>query len=129
MNIPVISDLLKGISDNIKGWNDGRVRIKEAKINAEVARYNAQAEIAKQVQQQEGDWDIEALKASQNSWKDEWLTLLLSFPFIGAFIPVVQDYVLIGFKYLDSTPGWYQMSFLGIVAASFGLRWWFKAKK
>lgn len=128
MNIPVISDIINGISDNIKGWNDGRVKINEAKINAEVAKYNAQAELANKVQQQEGDWDVQALKASETSWKDEWLTVLLSAPFIGAFIPVIQDYVIVGFGYLDKTPSWYQMAFLGVVAASFGIRWWFNRK-
>lgn len=128
MNLPIIGDIIDGISENVKGWNEGRIRIKEAKINAEVAKYNAEAQYASQLLKQEGDWDVQALKASETSWKDEWLTMLLSAPFIGAFIPVVQDYVIKGFEYLDRTPDWYQVAFLGVIAASFGIRWWFNRK-
>lgn len=123
-----VKALLSPIAEGFKSWNDGRVKIKEAKINAEVARYNAQAKVAEMVQQQEGDWDIEALRQSQYSWKDEWFTIILSLPFIGAFIPKVQDYVIVGFNYLNETPDWYRLAFLGAVCASFGLRWWFKRK-
>jgi len=128
MGIPIIGDIIEAIAGGVKSWNDGRVRIKEAKINAEIARYNAQAKVAEMAQQQEGSWDMEALRQSQYSWKDEWFTIVLSLPFIGAFIPNVQDYILIGFQYLGQTPDWYRIAFLGAVCASFGLRWWFKRK-
>ena len=128
MNIPIIGDIITGISNGFKSWNDGRVKIKEAKINAEVARWEAQGELAKMVQTQEGSWDMEALRQSQYSWKDEWFTILLSLPFIGSFVPQLQGYVLEGFNILNKTPEWYRWSFLGAVCASFGLRWWFTRK-
>lgn len=128
MSIPVIDGIVNAVSSGFKSWNDGRTRIKEAKIQSEIAKYNAEAETYRMALQAETDWDVAALKASEKSWKDEWLTLLLSAPFIGAFIPTVQDYVMKGFEYLDKTPVWYQWSFLGVVAASFGLRWWFNKK-
>ena len=31
------------------------------------------------------DWDLEAMRATENSWKDEWITLLFSIPLILAF--------------------------------------------
>lgn len=128
MHIPILSDIINAASSGFKSWNDGRVRVKEAKINAEVARYEAQGKITELSLQQEGNWDLEALRQSQYSWKDEWFTILLSIPFIGAFIPNVQEYVLVGFNYLQQTPDWYRWAFLGAVCASFGLRWWFNKK-
>lgn len=128
MNIPIISDLINGVSNVFSSWNDGRVRIKEAKINSEVARYEAEGKRWEMAQTSESNWDMEALRQSQFSWKDEWFTILLSFPFIGAFIPTVQEHVVKGFSYLQATPDWYRLAFLGAVCASFGLRWMFNRK-
>ena len=44
-----------------------------------------EAEIKKKQLTGELDWDIEAIRATQNSWKDEWITLLFSIPLILAF--------------------------------------------
>jgi hypothetical protein len=82
-----------------------------------------EAEIRKKQLTGEIDWDIEAIKATQNSWKDEWITLLFSIPLILAFCgdwgnQIVQD----GFTALEAMPTWYQVSLGGIVSASIGLR-------
>jgi len=82
-----------------------------------------EAEIRKKQLTGEIDWDIEAIKATQNSWKDEWITLLFSIPLILAFTgdwgnQIVQD----GFTALEAMPTWYQVSLGGIVSASIGLR-------
>jgi len=82
-----------------------------------------EAEIKKKQLTGEIDWDIEAIKATQNSWKDEWITLLFSIPLILAFCgdwgnQIVQD----GFTALEAMPTWYQVSLGGIVSASIGLR-------
>ena len=68
------------------------------------------------------DWDLEAIKGSQNSWKDEWLVILFSVPLILAFIPGMEDVVSHGFQQLEQMPEWYQYSLGVIVAASFGVR-------
>lgn len=125
----IIGAFTKPISDGFTAWNDGRVRIKEAKINAQVARYNAEARLAEKEADAERDWDMEALKQQENSWRDEYLTILLSLPLIGSFIPDIQDHVVRGWEYLQKAPLWYQLCFMGVVAATFGLRWWFNRNK
>ena len=59
---------------------------------------------------------------SSTSWKDEYLTLLISIPLIMCFIPSLVPYVREGFAVLDTMPTWYQYTFSVIVAASFGVR-------
>ena len=44
-----------------------------------------EAEIKRKQLTGEIDWDIAAIQATQNSWKDEWITLLFSIPLILAF--------------------------------------------
>ena len=68
------------------------------------------------------DWDLESIKGSHNSWKDEWLVILFSVPLILAFIPGMEGVVANGFAQLDAMPEWYQYSLGVIVAASFGVR-------
>ena len=67
-------------------------------------------------------WDEIAQTNSSTSWKDEYLTLLISIPLIMCFIPSLVPYVREGFAVLDTMPTWYQYTFSVIVAASFGVR-------
>jgi hypothetical protein len=82
-----------------------------------------EAEIRKKQLTGEIDWDIEAIKATQNSWKDEWITLLFSIPLILAFCGDWGNQIVqAGFTALEAMPTWYQVSLGGIVSASIGLR-------
>lgn len=70
----------------------------------------------------EQEWDVAQANNAGNSWKDEWFTIVLSVPMIGAFIPSVVPYIEEGFRVLDSMPDYYK-GFLGAaVAASFGIK-------
>ena len=82
-----------------------------------------EAEIKKKQLTGEIDWDLAAIQATQNSGKDEWITLLFSIPLILAFCgdwgnAIVQA----GFAALETMPTWYQYSLGGIVSASIGIR-------
>jgi len=89
------------------------MKVAEAKAKANVMERQATGEI---------DWDLEAIKGSQNSWKDEWLVILFSIPLILAFIPGGEEIVQNGFAQLEKMPEWYQYSLGVIIAASFGVR-------
>ena len=82
----------------------------------------AEAEVYKQTALQEGNWDKIMAQGSQQSLKDEWLTILFSIPLILAFIPGAEGIVQNGFEQLETMPTWYQYSLGVIVAASFGVR-------
>ncbi len=126
--IPLIGPIIAGITGIGKEWLQGRREIKKAKIGATVARFEAQAEREKHKVDRREDYDLQALKQMQYSWKDEWFVFVFTLPVIGAFIPGIQDHVLIGFEYLEKTPEWYRWIIIGMVAATFGLRWLFGGK-
>lgn len=95
---------------------EGKTKIAVARAEAEVARLNKAVDA-------EIDWDREAAGQMEHSWKDEYLTLLLSLPMILAFFgtwgrQVVSD----GFAAIATAPDWYKVSFLAAIAASFGIR-------
>tara|TARA_R110000851_G_scaffold153225_1_gene295200 strand:- start:184 stop:534 length:351 start_codon:yes stop_codon:yes gene_type:complete len=108
----MIGQLLGAVGNLASTYLEGKVAVQKA--NAEIKVKQATGEI---------DWDIEAIKATQNSWKDEWITLLFSIPLILAFsgdwgTQIVQA----GFTSLETMPTWYQYSLGGIVSASIGMR-------
>ena len=110
--------------NTLKAELEAKLLEKEAETKMKMMDY--QVELLKQGQKVEADWDLNAQRQMEHSWKDEYLLFLLTLPIIGSFIPKVQDYVVIGWDYVAKAPEWYVISFLGIVAATFGLRWLIK---
>ena len=73
--IGAIINSLSGLATSII---DGKTQIKLT-----------EAEIKKKQLTGEIDWDLAAIKATENSWKDEWITLLFSVPLVLAFMPLL----------------------------------------
>ena len=59
--------------------------------------------------------------ASANSWKDEYLTILVSIPLILAFVGY-EDVVMRGFVALEAMPDFYKTAVGVVFAASFGVK-------
>jgi len=89
----------------------GKQRVKEAEISAK-----------EKAIQSKDNWELEMARASASSWKDEWLVLLFSFPFIMSFIPPMVPYVQAGFDVLAEAPNWYSIGLGVMISASFGVR-------
>ena len=92
------------LADWWKSRSESKQRIKEAQTNAEIERIN------------KGMADA--------GWKDEWILLLISFPYIMAFIPIpsVRQAANDGFSILNGFPDWWKISFLSIVGAVYGIK-------
>lgn len=125
----MVLDLIKGGFDIVTGLINNKKEKQAKQQELDIKRMEAQATLDIANQRATTDYDIAALEMSKTSWKDEYLTLLLSAPFIGSFLPTVQDYVATGWTYVAKAPVWYQASFIGVIAASFGLRWLFNRKQ
>jgi len=114
----LIKPLLGVASDAISGYVDTR----KAKAQQKLVKIEAETEIVKQQIKGEIDWDVEAIKGSKESWKDEYLTILFSIPLLLCFLPFTEEYVERGFAALAMTPDWYKYTLGVIVSASFGIR-------
>lgn len=101
------------ISTLFGSWVD----LKKAKVDAEKAYLMKQAE-------SEADWDLEAIRQAQFSWKDELITVIWFAPLVVAWF--YQEEALEWVSFVGELPVWYQIGMFGIMAASFGLRWFFK---
>ena len=92
-------------------------------IEGKTAVKKAEAETKMKIATGELDLDLAAMKATENSWKDEWITLLFSIPLILAFCGDWGNQIVqAGFTALEVMPDWYQYSLGGIVSASIGMR-------
>jgi hypothetical protein len=78
--------------------------------------------MAETSQSAEIDWDIQAMKNSETSWKDEFWTIVLALPLILMFIPGMDSVMTNGFAALDSAPDYYKAAVGVAIAASFGMR-------
>ena len=109
---------------NLAGtWLEGKVETKKAETGAKVAKAKAEAVIMEKKATGEIDWDLKMADASAHSWKDEWLTILLSIPFLLCFISdTTREMAFAGFQALEQAPRWYTYSFGVVIAASFGIR-------
>ena len=114
--------LINPIASVVGSFVESRVEKQRGKTKVAVAKAEAEAEVYKQTSLQEGNWDKIMAQGSQQSFKDEWLTILFSLQLILAFIPGAEGIVQNGFEQLEMMPTWYQYSLGVIVAASFGVR-------
>ena len=64
--------------------------------------------------------DIQSLKSSDNSLKDEWLVIVFSLIFVAHFIGPLQEYMLRGWEILELASDYFWIIILTIVGGSFG---------
>nr|BAR35107.1 hypothetical protein [uncultured Mediterranean phage uvMED] len=88
----------------------------------------AKHEAKMKVIQNDGDWESKAVDATQNSWRDEFWTIVLSIPIfmIGYSIVVGDPNIVVrvedGFNALSQLPEWYQYLLYIAISSSFGIK-------
>ena len=102
-------------------WLEVRNEKIKANTKVKVARAEAEASVMEKKATGEIDWDIAQAKASEGSWKDEWLTVVFTLPLILLLFGE-EERVNNFFLALSNCPEWYQYMLGTIVAASFGFR-------
>ena len=64
---------------------------------------------------------MEQVRQTANSWKDEWLVLFFSAVFLMHFLPWTQGYMITGWEILQSANDYFWIILLTIVGGSFGV--------
>jgi len=104
-----------------KQYLQGKQELHLAQSKAKLVQEEAKAEISRKVAAGELEWNNTMAEASNNSWKDEWLTILVSIPLILAFAGK-EDVVTRGFEALELMPDFYKTAVGVVFAASFGVQ-------
>ena len=118
-----LGPILSLVSEPVKSFMETRTIKAENKANIEQAKVNAQIKQIERTAESEINYDVEALRQQQYSWKDEFALLVITFPFIGSFLPWTQEFVMLGWEYVSKAPEWYSYTFIGAISASLGIRW------
>jgi len=118
----MINILLQGLFGVASSAVEGYVETKKAKAKQKLVKIEAETSLMEKQIRGEIDWDVEAIKGSKDSWKDEYLTILFSIPLLLCFLPWTVEYVERGFNALATTPDWYKYTLGIIVSASFGIK-------
>ena len=113
--------LLGPIAEVAKTWIGGKVAVSKANADAKLETTKAKAEVMKKVAAGELDWNQTMAEASNTSFKDEWLTILVSIPLILSFTGH-EDVVMRGFAALETMPDFYKTAVGVVFAASFGVQ-------
>lgn len=118
----LIGGLIGFVTSAFTGWQERQ----KVKLETDLAIQKAQAEAEivriQKVADAEVNWDFEALRQGERSWKDEYWTFVLSIPLILVFIPGMDQYIMRGFQQLEAVPEWYRYSVGIAIAAAFGFR-------
>jgi hypothetical protein len=112
-----VSSIAGGVLENRRIKTEARARVEVARVEAEIKQIENAAQTV-------ADYDIQALKETRYSWKDEVALIVVLAPFIGSFLPWTQEYVALGWQHLTAhAPDWYGYIFCGAIAGSMGIRW------
>jgi len=107
--------ILQELIGGAVGFFRDRAAIKKAKVEGEIRVIQSASDHA-------ADWEKLHVKGSQDSWKDEYWTIVWSIPVIMGFVPGLNQYAVEGFENLALMPEWYQYTLMTMVLASFGIR-------
>jgi hypothetical protein len=70
----------------------------------------------------EAAWEVIHAQQANIKWTDDWFSILLSIPLIGAFIPPAVPHIQAGFAVLSEMPSYYQYWLAVAILSSFGIR-------
>ena len=91
----------------------------------------AKAEKELKIASGELSWEVAAMEATKNSWKDELWTIVFVAILIANFIPLwgIQEFMAKGFANLETCPDWVTYGMYASIASSFGLRSFSKLRR
>jgi hypothetical protein len=127
MALPVwLGGILSGgfsiVKEWVSSWQQRKVMQAQHKVKMAEIKIVGKENRALMDKEHEIGWDNRMATGSMTSWKDEWFTIILSIPLIGAFIPKLAPYILSGFEVLAECPDWYKGALGVAIGAAFGMR-------
>lgn len=90
---------------------------KAQKIEIDAALHTKRIENIAADRAAEVEWNKHS--AANSGWKDEYLTIVLSLPMIGAFFPFLVEHIRTGFAVLETLPSWYQGGVMLMISSAF----------
>ena len=108
---------------NLAGsWLQGKADANAANAKLKLTEAEAKAKILLSKETSTADWERIMAQSTQNSFKDEAVTILVLTPVALCFVPGLEQVVQNGFDRLSSLPSWYQNLVLVVCLSAIGIR-------
>lgn len=130
----IISSVMSGIAGPVSKVLSKREDRKKAKISGDAKLALSKIEGEKQITLTDAEWESQSVMGQNNSWKDEYVTIIITLPLVGLLAGGVWlafsgdsrllDGINIGIKSLAETGVDMGQLMSGVVFAAVGLKLW-----
>ena len=96
------------VANLASSWLQGKADANAANAKLKLTEAEAKAKILLSKETSTADWERIMAQSTQNSLKDEFITVVVMIPVILCFVPGLEDVVKNGFDRLSELPEWYQ---------------------
>ncbi len=110
------------VANLASSWLQGKADANAANAKLKLTEAEAKAKILLSKETSTADWERIMAQSTQNSWKDEAVTILVLAPVALCFIPGLEQTVQNGFDRLSALPSWYQNLVLVVCLSAIGIR-------
>lgn len=118
----MIQAILGPIASLASSWLDAKTTKQAAEAKLKLTEAEAKAKILLSEKTSVADWERIMAEGTQNSWKDEVVTVIVLIPVVLCFVPGFEDVVKTGFDRLNELPEWYQYLVYVVCLAAVGIR-------
>ena len=110
------------VANLASSWLQGKADANAANAKLKLTEAEAKAKILLSKETSTADWERIMAQSTQNSFKDEAVTILVLAPVALCFIPGLEQTVQNGFDRLSALPSWYQNLVLVVCLSAIGIR-------
>jgi hypothetical protein len=118
----MFGSILGPVANLAGSWLQGRADANAANAKLKLTEAEAKAKILLSKETSTADWERIMAQGTQNSLKDEFVTVIVLVPVILCFIPGLEQTVQNGFDRLAELPEWYTWLVFTVCSAAIGIR-------
>ena len=130
--LPIIGTVISGITGFFTKKQELKGAVQSAKAKLEIAKVNGEQTI----QMTDAEWESLSVQTQQGSWKDEYVTLIITAPFLLIILgslcsalgfesgPLILQGALDGIQHLTALGMDYGFLINSVVLAAIGLKVW-----
>jgi len=118
----MIQALIGPIAELAGGWLNAKTTKQAAEAKLKLTEAEAKAKIMLSEKTSVADWERIMAQGTNNSIKDEVVTIVVLIPVILCFVPGLEETVKNGFDRLAELPEWYTWLVFTICTAAVGIR-------
>ena len=118
----MIGQILGPVANLAGSWLEAKTTKQAADAKLKLTESEAKAKILLSKETSVADWEKIMAQGTQNSIKDEVVTIVVLIPVILCFVPGLETVVQNGFDRLAELPDWYTWLVFTVCSAAIGIR-------